>query len=114
MQRYIYSWIWNVRFYVLNRSVWEIKRLRYDALKRSRKKKTGGRGEQIVEYFRSIDFNGCSNFLFLIIKKDLSFNSKFAYTITFEWIYLCSSIYRKIGVTIIKKNLALKYKRLER
>lgn len=37
----------------LNRSVREIKRLRYDALKRSRKKK-GGRGKQIVEYFRSI------------------------------------------------------------
>lgn len=38
----------------LNRSVREIKRLRYDALKRSRKKKKGDRGEQIVEYFRSI------------------------------------------------------------
>lgn len=39
----------------LNRSVREIKRLRYDALKRSRKKKGGGgRGKQIVEYFRSI------------------------------------------------------------
>lgn len=39
----------------LNRSVREIKRLRYDALKRSRKKKGGrSRGKQIVEYFRSI------------------------------------------------------------
>lgn len=53
----------------LNRSVREIKRLRYDALKRSRKKKGGQRGTncRIFSIDRTIDFgdnlNGRSIFL---------------------------------------------------
>lgn len=56
----------------LNRSVREIKRLRYDALKRSRKKKGGGGQREtncrIFSIDRTIDFgdnlNGRSIFLF--------------------------------------------------